>query len=285
MTRILYMSDLHLELERWRLSMPGWQDFLTRRRAARNHPWRGPLLLGIEKIDLVVLAGDIHTGLRGIVYAEQLADYFSAPVVYVAGNHEYYHQHIDLLQPAMRAAASHSGGRVQFLDNDVASFEFAGQRLHVAGCTLWTDFKLHDDAEGAMAFASRHMNDYRMIRRVSSYFRPEHALARHETSRHWLGGTVARLRREEPDAKIVTVTHHAPDETVLGQRTGRIAPSYASHMLPDFATARPDLWIHGHTHHRHDSLLDGIRIVSAPRGYVSHEASDVLSFLPGVVEI
>ena len=285
MTRILYMSDLHLEMERWRLSVPGWNDFLARHRDVRKHPLRGPLLTGVENIDLVVLAGDIHVGLRGIVYAEQLAEYFDAPVVYVAGNHEYYHQHIDLLEPALRSAATHSGGRVQFLDNDSASFSFAGQSVHVLGCTMWTDFELYDDADEAMAFAARHMNDYRAIRRVTTFFRPENALARHRRSRNWLRKNLARLRREEPDAKIIAVTHHAPHEALLGRRTGRIAPSYASHLLPEFAAEPPDLWIHGHTHHRHESVLEGIRVVSAPRGYVSQEGSATLTFQPGVLEL
>ncbi len=286
MIRILYMSDLHIEMERWRLSMPGWQDFVARHRDARKHPLRGPLLMGVERdIDLVVLAGDIHIGLRGAVYAGQLAEYFAAPVVYVAGNHEYYHQHMDLLEPALRATGSHGAGRVTFLENSLASYDIAGQRLHVLGCTLWTDYRLNDDAGAAMAFAARHMNDHRLIRRVNSFFRPENALARHERSRAWLRQEVARLRREEPDGKILVVTHHAPHAAVLGRRTGLIAPCYASDVLPDFAAARPDAWIHGHTHHRHDSMLEGIRVVSAPRGYISHEGAAALEFQPGLLEI
>jgi predicted phosphodiesterase len=284
MTRILYMSDLHLEMERWRLSIPGWQDFLRRHRDARKHPLRGPLLMGVEDIDLVVLAGDIHTGLRGFVYAEQLAAYFAAPVVYVAGNHEYYHQHIDLLTPALRKASAESG-QVTFLDNDVVSFTMNGQRLHVLGCTMWTDFRLHGDQDEAMEFAARHMNDYRAIRSVSSFFRPGNALRRHERSRIWLRANVARLRLEEPGAKIIVVTHHAPHEAVLGRRDGRIGPSYASHLLPAFSASPPDVWIHGHTHHRHDSVLEGVRVVSAPRGYVSHEPAAVLAYEPGVLEL
>jgi predicted phosphohydrolase len=286
MTRILYMSDLHLEMERWRLTIPGWQDFRARHRDARGkHPLRGPLLTEIGEIDLVLLAGDIHTGLRGVIYAEQLAAYFDAPVVYVAGNHEYYQQHIDRLLPALRAATEHSGGRVQFLDNDVASFTFGAQRVHVLGCTLWTDFALHGDVGAAMEFAARHMNDYRMIRRVTSLYRPENALARHERSRLWLRQNVARLRLEEPGAKIIALTHHAPHEAVLGRRNGRIAPSYASNLLPEYFAAPPDLWVHGHTHYRHDSVLEGIRVVSAPRGYIAHEGAAALAFQPGVLEL
>jgi predicted phosphodiesterase len=293
MTRILYMSDLHIEMERWRLSVPGWQDFLARHRDsrkhpsgdARKHPLRGPLLMGYKNIDLVVLAGDIHTGLRGVVYAEQLADYFEAPVVYVAGNHEYYHQYMDLLDPALLSAGVHSSGRVNFLENSIASFTFAGRRLHVLGCTMWTDYQLYDDQDAGMDFAARHMNDFRLIRRVTSFFQPEHALERHARSRVWLRENIARLRLEEPGAKIVAVTHHAPHPALLGRRTGRIGPSYASNLLPEFSSAPPDLWIHGHTHLRHDSVLEGIRVVSAPRGYVSYEGDAALAFRPGVLEL
>jgi len=285
MTRILYMSDLHIEMERWRLSRPGWADFLARHRDARKHPLRGPLLMGMGNIDLVVLAGDIHNGLRGAIYAEQLADYFEAPVVYLAGNHEYYHQHMDLLEPALQSSAKHSGGRVQFLENGVASFNLRGECVHVLGCTLWTDYRLHGDAQTAMEFAALRMNDHRLIRRVTSVFMPEHALARHETSRAWLRKTVVRLRLEDPAAKIIIATHHAPHEAFLGRRTGRIAPAYASNMLGDFFASPPDLWIHGHTHYRHESMFEGIRIASAPRGYVSHDGDDALNYVPGVVEV
>jgi hypothetical protein len=150
---------------------------------------------------------------------------------------------------------------------------------------MWTDFQLQGDQEEAMAFAARHMNDYRMIRRVTAFFRPENALARHERSRLWLRSNVARLRLEEPNAWIIAATHHAPHEATLGRRIGRIAPSYATHLLPEFATCPPDAWIHGHTHYRHESVLEGIRVVSAPRGYVSHEGAAALAFQPGILEL
>ncbi len=286
MTRILHMSDLHMEMERWRLSLPGWQDFLRRHSDARHHPLRGPLLMGVEgRVDLVLLAGDIHTGLRGIVYAGQLAAYFNAPVVYVAGNHEYYHHYIDVLQPALRRVAAHSKGRVYFLDDTAASFTIAGQRVHVLGCTLWTDFALHGDPRAAMEFALRHMNDYRLIQRACATLRPEHTLARHHRSRAWLRANVARLRREEPESKIVVLTHHAPHEAALGRRKGDFGPSYATHILPDFSAVPPDLWVHGHTHHRHESIFEGIRVASAPRGYIGQDTGAVLKYQPGIVEL
>lgn len=285
MTRILYMSDLHLEMERWKLSIPGWARFQARHKEMVKHPARGPLLTDVGAVDLVVLAGDIHTGLRSVVYAEQVSAYLNAPVVLVAGNHEYYHQEVDLLRPALFAAAGHTGGRVQFLDNNVASFEINGRRLHVLGCTLWTDYALHGDARGAMGYAERHMNDFRLIYNGDARFTPRDALARHEASRAWLCDAMKRLRMEDPGSQRLIVTHHAPTGEVLVRRTGNIAPAYASDILGDFTADPPVAWIHGHTHDRHKSVVSGIQVVSAPRGYVAHEGAVALNYRPGRLEI
>jgi DNA repair exonuclease SbcCD nuclease subunit len=103
--RIAYMSDLHLEMESFRLAIPGWADFMARHKKVLRHPSRGPMLDELGNIDLVVLAGDIHNGLRGIVYADQVSAYLDVPVLMIAGNHEYYHHDAMVLLPALRDAA------------------------------------------------------------------------------------------------------------------------------------------------------------------------------------
>jgi predicted phosphodiesterase len=283
--RILYMSDLHLEMERWRLSVPGWPAFRARHRQAAAHPARGPMLDQVGAVDLVVLAGDIHNGLRGIVYAEQVAKYLAAPVVYVAGNHEFYYQDMGRLLPALGTAATHSKGDVTFLENGIASFTLAGRRLNVLGCTLWTDFRLHGHDAPAMRYAARQMNDYAYINSFGALLTPEDTQARHAASRRWLHVSLGRLREREPDALNLVVTHHAPSAAFLGERTGPIAPAYACEALAEYGPYLPAAWIHGHTHFRHDSMARGIRVVSAPRGYVQYDGSAALEYRPGVLEL
>jgi predicted phosphohydrolase len=285
MIRILVMSDLHLEMERWRVSVPGWPDFLARHKAAAAHPSRGPMLDDVGPVDLIVLAGDIHNGLRGIVYADQLARYLRAPLVFVAGNHEYYHHHIHHLLPALRNAAARTKGRVHFLENAAAGFTFHGQRLNVLGCTLWTDYDLFGDPAAGMREARRRLNDHVFIRDKSDVFLPADALARHQFSRIWLHKTLAALRKADPEAQNLIVTHHAPGADYLGTRTGDIAPAYASDLLVEFAPLQPTAWIHGHTHYRHDSTEEGIRLLSAPRGYVTYDGAMALEYRPGLLEI
>jgi predicted phosphohydrolase len=285
MIRILYMSDLHLEMERRRLATPGWPEFLRRRDAVPRHPPHGPLLTDAGAIDLVVLAGDIHKGLRGIVYAEEVAAYLAVPVVYVAGNHEYYFHDIGTLLPSFRKVNAKTGDKVQFLENSVASFSIRGRRLHVLACTLWTDYALDGDAETAMLAALRRMNDHRAIYLEHTPFMPADAARFHTRSVAWLRETLAALDEAEPEATKIIVTHHAPSRAFLGERTGAIAPAYASDLLPVFTAHRPALWIHGHTHFRHETNLNGIRLVSAPRGYVTYDGLAALQFRPGVVEL
>ena len=53
--------------------------------------------------DLVILAGDIDIHARGVKWASET---FSCPVIYVAGNHEFYKGHIDGTLKKMRDAAA-----------------------------------------------------------------------------------------------------------------------------------------------------------------------------------
>jgi predicted phosphodiesterase len=250
--RILYMSDLHLERDRF--------IWPFRARRPPGHPRRGPLLAGLAPPDLIVLAGDICAGLRGVAYADELSRYLRAPAILVAGNHEFYHEDIARLLPAARAAAARTQGRVNFLENASARLTLAGRTLHILGCTLWTDYALDGDAAAAMGFAGQHMNDHRMISDSGAAFTPRLALDRHMASRNWLRLALAHLG----DQTTLIVSHHAPSPACLGPRTGPIAPAYASSLIP---ALRPTAWIHGHTHHRHLTEVDGVQLCSAPRGY------------------
>ncbi len=279
--RIVYMSDLHLEMESFRLTIPGWADFLARHKRVLRHPSRGPMLDELGKVDLVVLAGDIHNGLRGIVYAEQVAQYLNAPVVMIAGNHEYYHHDAAILLPALREAARQAE-RVHFLENSDVEIKAGGEIVRLFGCTLWTDFALQGDAVEAALNAHRLMNDYRFINLNRSKLVPWDTQQFHAASRQWLA---AGLKRTEPGVKRILVSHHAPSASALGGRQGVIAPCYASEIIGAFDDSKLDLWIHGHTHFRHDTLIGGIRLVSAPRGYVGHDGPGALKFRPGVVEV
>lgn len=107
-------------------------------------------------VDVVILDGDIGSHTRGLLWASSA---FQQPVIYVAGNHEYYDAHLGLLDEMQKPVWEHSG--LHFLER--RSLELGGVRF--LGCSLWSGFDLHgaDKADAYMDVAKRGINDYWMI--------------------------------------------------------------------------------------------------------------------------
>lgn len=218
--------------------------------------------------DVVILAGDTHTGIQGIEWANGLGK----PVIYVAGNHEYYGSTIFEVNNLSRAMACPN---VHFLENNEVTID--GVRF--LGATLWTDFQLfgHSKQEQAMIAAKEGMNDYHQILfgNLGEHLKPSTTLAKHRNSREWLTGA---LKRHHP-APTVVVTHHSPSALSADPRyrDDRLAPSFTSDMGDLMGEMK--LWIHGHTHHCVDYELGGTRVLSNQRGY-PHENT---TFDPGLI--
>jgi predicted phosphodiesterase len=227
--------------------------------------------------DVVVLAGDIGTKLSGIEMA--LAEFSDRPVIYVAGNHEYYGAALPRLTEKMRARAA--GSNVHFLENEAVVID--GVRF--LGCTLWTDFALFgvDERFTCLGEAETQMTDYLRIRRSPTFrrLRPHDTCILHGGSRRWLEGELVAAF----DGPTIVVTHHAPSLASIPEafRDDMLSAAYASD-LSEWMLGKPiDLWIHGHTHNRLDYVVSGIRVVSNQRGYIDEL---VVGFDPGfVVEV
>ncbi|WP_298134219.1 metallophosphoesterase [Acidiferrobacter sp.] len=228
--------------------------------------------------DVVILAGDIHIGVEGVLWARRV--FADKDVIYIPGNHEFYHHHLSKTLLAMKEEAR--GSRIHVLDNDalvIGSVRFLG-------ATLWTDFALFgkDRAATALGAVKHALSDFNYnIRygneRASGYFTPEQSLILHRESVRWL-----RERLAEPfPGPTVVVTHHAPAR-------GSVAPPYAHDIVSaGFASdltdlmGPMDLWIHGHTHDSFDYRIRGTRVVCNPRGYVQHHAPENRQFDPSLV--
>ena len=116
-------SDLHLE-------------FL------RGSTWSPPEL----DVDVVLLAGDIHTGSRGLDWAGQtFAGWKSSPaVLYLPGNHEFYNGNYDALMEVFRTERA----GVTTLDQTALTWAPVGAPpVRLLGCTLWSDFALHGQSK------------------------------------------------------------------------------------------------------------------------------------------
>lgn len=88
--------------------------------------------------DLIVLAGDTHIGLRGVEWAAR--SFTAQPILYLAGNHEFYGQNAPDLVAKLRERGRELGVTV------LSDEEVVIDGIRFLGATLWTDFELHDDS-------------------------------------------------------------------------------------------------------------------------------------------
>ena len=228
-------------------------------------------------VDLVVLAGDIDLGTKGISWAERS---FEAPVIYVVGNHEFYHGEVRSLWRDLRDAAA-ACPKVTLLENQAMEIEAGGRACRFLGAALWTDFAACGEGEvrRAMVEARDGLADYRVIQDGRMTLVPETTLRWHEDSRAWL---TAEL--ESPfDGTTVVVTHHAPSLRSVEPRFqgSLLNGAFVSDLEAPIRRTRPALWIHGHTHHNVDYRIGSTRIVANQRGYPSEEPSP--AFRPDLV--
>ena len=225
--------------------------------------------------DVIVLAGDIHSGANGIGWArEQFKD---KQIIYVAGNHEMYgRQRLDTLAE-LRIEARKCG--VHFLDDD----EVIIDGVRFLGTTLWTDFMLFgaEEMSWAMKEGQHFLNDFRVIHEgEKGHFSPSRAVELHKESLAWLQ---AKLDEPFTDGKTVVVSHHLPSKRSVAERFKRslLSACFASDLNHLFGMM--DLWVHGHTHDNFDYIENGTRVVCNPKGYETYNGIENGQFDAGLV--
>ncbi len=212
--------------------------------------------------EVIVAAGDIGVGLQGIEWLKQ----FDKPIIYVAGNHEYYGG--DIVHTRVAIAQLTVSSQIHFLENE--SLELNGIRF--LGATLWTDYLRGNRA--AMEQAKRQMNDYQQIRCASRQLTPDQLYDINWESRFWLARELDKPHR----GKTVVVTHHAPSmQSCSLTGTSNYPATYCNNLDDFFTRFAIDLWIHGHIHAVADYQQEQTRIVCNPRGYTGYQIVDQFS--------
>ncbi|WP_027867706.1 metallophosphoesterase [Massilia timonae] len=238
--KLLVLSDLHLEV---------WCDQVPK------------IDISLSQPDVVILAGDIHTKFRAPSWASEI--FSGLPVVYVAGNHEFYGETIEKTGEAI-ARECICYPNIHYLN--CGEYIYSGVRF--LGATLWTDFALFnpDRRWSAMLDARTAMNDYQRIKVASAGYRklhPQDTARLHAAQRAWLKGKL-----DEPfTGPTIVVTHMAPSMCSISSKyvADPLSAAFASNM--EDLIVKADVWIHGHTHNSSNYDVEGCRVVSNPLGY------------------
>jgi Icc-related predicted phosphoesterase len=243
--RVQLISDVHVEFDRG----------------------KKPFQLPEVERDVLVVAGDLGEGEAGTDFLFRELE--RSPVIYVLGNHEFYHHYWQTVREHWRHKHQKMrvrGNALHVLDNRAVTLN--GVRF--IGATLWADFD-QDNPVTKLA-AMRRMADYGVIGfqdgEEDRLLLPDDVLEDHRNSRAFIS---KELRANHK--RSVVVTHHAPSARSIpvGYRDSSVNGCYVSSLDDMIEQYQPDAWCHGHTHVRHDYLIGKTRILCNPRGYNGYE--------------
>ncbi len=237
MTSIHILSDLHLE----------FADYQPE----------------VTDADIVILSGDIYIGTQGLSWARE--NFPDSEIIYVSGNHEFYHHNYQELLSQFRKEVKEYG--IHFLEND----EVLLNGIRFLGCTLWTDYLCSDNLsqQETMEILNGQFPDHQFIQFNNELFTASHALDLHNNSKTWLR---EKLLNETFEGKTVVVTHHAPNKQCVQKKyvAGELAGGFYSD-LSDLIN-NTNIWIYGHTHSNLDTSINKTRLISNQRGNHSKAA-------------
>ncbi|KAI0653964.1 Ser/Thr protein phosphatase superfamily protein [Cubamyces menziesii] len=255
---IQVLSDLHLEAER-PPSLDGTSD------DGNLYTFDFP-----ARAEHLALLGDIGMTVDNRLFAwlrAQLERFKT--VFFVPGNHEPYGTSLDDSNARLARftaecnALTCEPSRGRFVLLNRARYDLS-PTLTVLGCTLWA--RLNQDDIDVLSWG---LNDFRQIKG----FDPSAFQAAHARDAAWLAQAVADIARDEPERRVLVMTHHAP--TVEGTsdpkyaQGGPMGSAFATELVGSevWRAGVVRVWMFGHTHWCCDFEREGVRVVSNQRGY------------------
>lgn len=269
--KIRILSDLHMEFSSYQLTNPTEADILI---------LSGDIMLSYPFHDYPYGVLDIwddeneygptqSLAIRFRKFLETASNLFKH-VIYIAGNHEFYHGRFHGSLVDLKQECDHYGN-IHFLEDSCMVID----GVKFIGCTLWTDLNNYDPLTEYIVRDC--MSDYKVIKNDHAGYRklfPRETVQRHEKSLNFIKKELVY----PPNDKIVICTHHAPSSISIDDRfryEKEMNGAYYSNldnMLLDNPQIK--LYTHGHTHSAKDYIIGETRVICNPRGYVASNHSE-----------
>ncbi|WP_432669437.1 metallophosphoesterase [Pseudomonas umsongensis] len=222
--------------------------------------------------DILVLAGDISRPAAAIDWARSSP----APVLYVAGNHEFYGS--DLISTYEQLHRLSQGTPIHVLERTA----YVHHGVRFLGCTLWSDYRLFDRAEDraqGIDMATRLIRDFSRIKVAPDFpdlFTPALSQMLFMQTVAWLEECFA----SDPGIPTVVISHFAPTRLSISPAfaDSPINASFVSDLQERIEAWQPALWLHGHTHGSFDYRIGDTRVICNARGYAKEGVNENARF-------
>lgn len=197
-------------------------------------------------------------------------------VVLVLGNHDYWKANVLYEADKVKAAIKAQGlTNVFLLERDCVVLD----QVKFVGGTLWTDYNRNDPI--VMATIPSLMNDFHHIKYGKDYrkLKPWMLYEIHQNTKRFI---FENAKRDNPDQKVVVVTHMAPSQQSIDAayytcRDERLMNhGYYSDMDKRIMAEGQeiDFWFHGHTHHSVRYQIEHPTVILNAKGYLGDENPD-----------
>ena len=200
-------------------------------------------------VDILVVAGDLCSSkLLDRSLTALCATY--PEVIYVLGNHEFYHKRREALFALMTELVDKLPN-LHWLENRTVSLN----GFSFTGSTMWFPDLRGADPLGWLK-ASSCMTDFHAI--------PEFSLWFGEANNAWLKFAKRQIHKGD-----VVITHHLPSKKCVPPifKDSELNRFFVCPMDALIKQIEPPLWLFGHTHDSVDTRLGKTRLLCNPLGY------------------
>lgn len=220
-----------------------------------NGPVKAP-----DGAEIVVIAGDLMDMPRALETCGQTADKTGLPVIFTAGNHEYYGRDY---QSMTELASLYEHENVYILINKAVVIN----GIRFLGTPLWTNFLAfgEETQDLFMRIAEQNINDFRMISQNKKRITAAVMLEWHNEARNFL-----ETELQKPfDGKTVVITHFPPSHSLCHERfkNSELSPYFNAACDDLIAKYKPTAWFYGHTHAAVEIELYGVPLYCNQGGY------------------
>jgi hypothetical protein len=226
--------------------------------------------------DILCLLGDIcvcgvkEDWIKYTAFIHNLSTIYKH-IILITGNHEYYtigsenRQTMSEINTKIKNFVSNYNN-IHFLLNESVTLEINNKKAIFIGSTLWTYINPEH-----RSYIQEQMNDYNSIYISNKKFTVHDMVALHQEAIAFIEFELKRLVTSKDN--IILLTHHKPYSDTIS--TDNITSQAYESDIPFIKNYANNITFaaHGHTHKQVDRVINGIRMVSMPKGYPNEKTN------------